>query len=1169
MFARDLFKGILRLLFAQEPKAFSSFKKAFCRPILRSSISPSGILVVLFWLTCYIPTYGQWIVPAIAGPGPNTAVSMGNNCFEMTNGGGQRAVIWNTNTLNLNNPFNLGFSVRFDAWGADGLAFVLQNAGTSAAGGGGNAIGFGDAIPPDPFYSAIVQSIAIELDTWDNTGAGVADVPADHIAMHTNGNTTVATAGPVSALAAGTDVTDNVCRRMRVAWEPSTNTLDVFFRGILRLSTNIDLINTVFGGNPNVNWGFTASSGGIPMRIEICADRYWANAGPDRSVCLNDTLHIAASGGASYLWNLGMPTLSNPNIPNPIFYANAVGPVQLELDVTSPIGCVDRDTAIITVEANPVADPGGPFTQCLGTNVVVGAASNPNYSYLWSPGGNLSSTIISNPTFSSSTLGPQALQLVVTDNSTTSTCRDTASTTVTVLDTPNVSISASLAALCAGQSSTLTANGVGPAPLTYVWSTTATTAAIGVSVPNTYSVTVTDGNGCISSNFITIGSLSSPSTFIGNDTTVCPAQSINLDAGVGFSNYAWSNGSAVQTIVPNLPGTYSVTVTDVNGCLGSDTMVLANFPQPIVSIGPDTAVCFGDSLVLNATAGFTTYLWSNGQTTSNNNAVSPSTFDVTVTDAQGCQASDTMIFSWHPNLVPNLGPDIVTCTGGTSTLDAGAGYTAYLWSTGATSQTILASAPGTYSVTVTDLNTCQASDTLVFSWAGSLPVNLGIDTIICSGDSLLLDAGFPGSSYVWSGGQSSMQIQVALAGQYSVTVTDGSGCVGTDTMNLGLAPLPIINLGADTTICSGTTLALNAGNGGSNFVWTSGEFTQQIQAAAAGQYGVTVTDILGCTNSDSIVLAIQLSPSPNLGQDIQICPGGNAILNASGSGGTFSWSNGSNGNTLTVGQAGTFWVRETDGFGCQGFDTLIVSLLPLPIVSFGALLPTYCLQDAAEILTGLPIGGTFSTNVGPGIFDPPTAGIGQHWVSYTFTDSLGCTSIDSQTTFVSAPPTTAQAGPDLNGTANMNLAANIPMVGTGHWESLSGIGTFANSNSANTQFSANSTSPIEIVWIIENPPCPESRDTLLITFEGVQIPTGFSPNGDGINDLFVIRGIESFPDAKISVFNRWGERVWEKSNYRNDWNGTNQNNQPLSDDTYFFVLEYAGKSSSNYLVLKR
>jgi gliding motility-associated-like protein len=1043
----------------------------------------------------------RWHIPAIPGIGPNTASILSGGCLSITSSGPQRGVAWDSTQLDLTQPFDISLSVNQGPWGADGLAIVLQNVGLNAWGAGGNAIGFGNAIPPDPSYTAITPSIAFELDTWDNSPAGVADIGTDHLAIHRDGNMAIATAGPVSALPSGFDITDNICRWFRVTWTPGTNTLRMYYDNVLRLTTNINLINTVFGGNPLVWWGITGSSGGAPMAQTVCVGRQFARIIPDTALCFGNTLQLQARGGGTYLWSQGPPLLSNPNIANPVFTPTAAIPYNLDILVTNVAGCQDRDTILVTVEPVPVATPGGPFTRCTGDSILLGAIASPGIAYQWSPVTDLDDPTSAQPWWNPTAPGGGSFQLIATDTAGLAACADTATTVVTAFPLPSTTTSAAPAAICSGQPSTLlTTPSGGTAPYHYTWAVGGTTNSIMVSSPATYQLTVFDANSCKISDSITIVGLPSPTVNLGPDDSVCPGDSLLLHAGNVGATFLWNTGQTTDSVWQANPGSYWVQVTDGNGCSASDTILLGLFTPPVVNLGNDTTLCFGDSLLL----------------------------------------------------------------------DAGNPGSLYIWSTGGFTQAIVANVADTFTVIVRDTNTCITRDTIALAYSNTLTVALGNDTVACLGSTQLLDAGNPGSTFVWSTGDSTQQIAIAQTGTYNVQVTSAQGCQGADTILFTFLPSPTVNLGSDTTICAGTQLTLNAGNPGSLFLWNSGAATQTLTVNSAGVYAVRVTAASGCLGADSIVLQISPAPIPSLGPDQSICLGDSATLDVGNTPHNIVWSNGSTTQTQTFNTAGTFWVSLIDSLGCSGFDTCLIALFPLPIVTVVGLAPAYCITDSATQLVAQPIGGLFSgaANVS-GLFAPAAVGIGPQTVSYAYTDSLGCTATDNQQTIVVGLPTPANAGPDLNAQGTAALQANVPAIGNGQWTLLSGSGAFSNIFDPQATFTPDADGQFPIVWTIENAPCPASLDTVWVTFEGLSIPNGFSPNNDGFNDRFVIRGIEGYPGSRLMIFNRWGNQVWKSENYQNDWEGHNDAQQPLTDDTYYYVLEYGNKKASNFVVLKR
>jgi len=228
-------------------------------------------------------------------------------------------------------------------------------------------------------------------------------------------------------------------------------------------------------------------------------------------------------------------------------------------------------------------------------------------------------------------------------------------------------------------------------------------------------VAMIDSNGC-AANILT-GSATVvvnplPVISLGSDTTICGSET--LDPGAGFSSYVWHDGSTNQTFLATTNNSYSVTVTDANGCTDSDTINLNANPLPVVNLGADIELCEGESSTIDAGAGFIGYLWSD---TSNGQILSVNmlgTYSVTVTDFNGCQGNDAIeVTGINPLPTPDLGPDLSVSPSTIVTLDPGV-FSSYIWQDGTTTtQTFNPTFSGTYWVEVTDDNDCMKRDSMV------------------------------------------------------------------------------------------------------------------------------------------------------------------------------------------------------------------------------------------------------------------------------------------------------------------------------------------------------------------------------------------------------------------------------------------------------------------------
>ena len=291
------------------------------------------------------------------------------------------------------------------------------------------------------------------------------------------------------------------------------------------------------------------------------------------------------------------------------------------------------------------------------------------------------------------------------------------SVTITSCCSANADISTTANAFCLGDSATLTATNI--VATTIQWEvngvnlSTNTITTLNFPTIGTYNVVLTaTHNGCSTTDMATI-IVDSIATFnIGTDTSFCAGNSITLDAtAANTSAYLWSTGETTGTITVDTTGTYTVNVTE-NACSETDAInITVNAPE--INLGDDVQLCYGETVTFSDTIGLLyQYLWSTGATTLSVTIDTTTMLSVTVTDWNGCQATDDVIVTVNPEVIIGLSDTGTINTAGDSmTLDAG-NWASYLWSTGETSQVITVSTSGIYSVTVEDEDGCSASDTI-------------------------------------------------------------------------------------------------------------------------------------------------------------------------------------------------------------------------------------------------------------------------------------------------------------------------------------------------------------------------------------------------------------------------------------------------------------------------
>ncbi len=407
----------------------------------------------------------------------------------------------------------------------------------------------------------------------------------------------------------------------------------------------------------------------------------------------------------------------------------------------------------------------------------------------------------------------------------------------------------------------------------------------------------------------------------------------NGTGGIPPYTYGWNPNvnlttpTLSQTGVTNVTATqaYDLLLTDANGCKAYDTVLVTVLPAPTVFLGNDTTIC-GGPITLDAGNVGSSYLWNTGAGTQTLSVSSTGAYSVAVQNSFGCIGTDAINIVVNPNPTVSLGADTASCAPFV-TLDAGTGYAGYSWTTGDTTQTTTITSTGPVAITVSDTNGCTATDTTLITLSPAPIVNIGPDSTQCGG-SITLDAQNPGSLYFWSNSTSSQTTNVTTTGMYYVQVITPAGCSNADSVNITIDPQPVVDLGVDTAIC-GSTIILDAGNPGANFMWSTFQSTQTV-TVGSGTYYVDVTNFAGCFASDTIVVTTNATPTVSAGPDVTICTGSNTTLTATGAL-TYVWSNGNltPSNTVSPIINTVYYVTGYDVNGCAASSTVSVIVIPL------------------------------------------------------------------------------------------------------------------------------------------------------------------------------------------------------------------------------------------------
>ncbi|MCP9764182.1 beta strand repeat-containing protein, partial [Lacihabitans soyangensis] len=603
--------------------------------------------------------------------------------------------------------------------------------------------------------------------------------------------------------------------------------------------------------------------------------------------------------------------------------------------------------------------------------------------------------------------GTQTLYAQVTDG----TC-----TFVVPFDFDNkkpTSVSVNNTTVCSGTSVTL--SGTCPSGTTLTWYTTATGGSnigTGTNLSNSPTVSTTyyaacESTNCVSgrvaTNAITIVSTPVVSLFSKTDVSCNGGNNgtatVTASSGTAPYTYSWApSGGTAATATGLAAGTYTVTVTDANSCQKSSTVIITQPTALVASISAQTnIVCNGastGSATVTASGGTPSYTYSwapSGATTATATGLAAGTYTVTVTDANACQKTATVNITQPAALVASISAQTnIACNGastGSATVTASSGISPYSYSwapSGGTAATATGLSAGTYTVTVTDANSCLQTATVNITQPAALVASISAQTnIICNGAStgsatVSASGGNPNYTYSWapSGGTAAIASGLA-AGTYTVTVTDANACQKTATVSITQPTSLLASISAQTDVlCNGAstgsaTVTPSGGNPSYTYEWApSGGTAATASGLAAGTYTVTVTDANGCQKTATVsitqptALVASISTQTNVlcngastGSATVTVSGGNPLFSNTTAplGGTatittnvsptyiYSWApSGGTAATATGLSAGTYTVTVTDANACQKTATVNITQPAALVASISAQTNVIC-----------------------------------------------------------------------------------------------------------------------------------------------------------------------------------------------------------------------------------
>lgn len=867
----------------------------------------------------------------------------------------------------------------------------------------------------------------------------------------------------------------------------------------------------------------------------------------------------------NYKCTASTPTLST--LQSPTFTFNVTGIFTISLTVTNSAGLNSTITKTIQVAActTPTVNLATTNPLCNGVcngSATITASGGAPFTYNW-----IATT--TNSTSVASSLCAGNYSCIVTNS-----CGLSFTKPVVISQPPAISLIAYPlnSSVCVGSTTSLFASTSGSSYT--VQSLTWNNGLIGASVtvtpsvlPKTnYTVTALYNNVCSITATTSINVFPNPTVNIFPSTSsICKGNNVTLTAN-GASTYTWASGITSSSVIvtPTVTTTYSVNGTDANNCTNSALTTITVLQSPTVTISKiNSTFCVGATNTLVA-SGANTYTWLPGSSNSATLVVTPtsaSNYTLIASNTQGCLTSSTIAANPIPSITVTPANQIM-CAGKTATLNlSGAlNYTTNPGGIVLSSFTVNPVTTTIYTISGVSALGCFGirRDTVKVVVLPSILSNVNSSTI-CPG-SVLTFSNSGGATYTLS--------PTALTGSvintfpttagttiYTITGTGPAGnCINSKTISITVFNLPTISISpASPSVCSGKSIVLSA-SGANTYTWNTGSNGAALTAfpTANTSYSVLGKNTSGCESSASTTVNVITTPIVSIASpSTNVCYGYTMTLTASGAT-NYLWFNGATTNTINVQPISnaTYVVKGNNGGTC--FDTAFVSItsLPAPTVLATANNTLVCSGQTVNLSgTGTSINYLWK----PG-------------------NLLGA----NQTVQINSPTTYTLYGQGSNGCAflseiyiNTKTATSVVSIVTpsavcvGDSAVLSVIGGYVplwSNNAIPNTLVVNPTVNTTYTFIANDFNGCVSTISFNVDINvdcTVNVYNGFTPNGDGINDVWIIDNIEKYPNNKVFVYNRWGNKIFETEHYNNinnNWDGKLKG-RALTSGTYFYIIE--------------
>lgn len=718
-------------------------------------------------------------------------------------------------------------------------------------------------------------------------------------------------------------------------------------------------------------------------------------------------------------------------------------------------------------------------------------------------------------------------------------------------------------------------------------------------VSDTYLVNVTDDNGCFDT--ISIKVTEPDELLISNvDITdvLCNGNAtgeinISLTGGILPYNFLWSNGEITEDLSGTVDGTYTIDITDANLCTIQSTysIIEPEFPLTAFSVNNDV-LCFGDNsgnidLSVNGGTGAYNYLWSTTSILEDIDNLFSGNYTTVITDENACILNYNTVIE-QPNAplsITYLVTD-VTCfdsINGSILANISGGTTPYYYQWNTSAQIILADTtnnPGNlfadiYALTLTDTNNCILNQNIPVSQPDSITLSTTVVDVLCTNEltgeiNLNVSGGTLNYSYLWSNNSLTEDLNNVEANEYTVMVTDGNGCQNSisssitepeEVLAIEISKVDILCFGEDSGVANAS---VTGGVSPYSIVWSNTDITFTTTDLFAGVYTTIVTDDNGCV-SNSGTLINEPPTSVEFGTLVTDAScynfsDGNIVLSPNGGTAPYTlvfgdtlnntFNNLSNEYSISELHSGTYYARVIDEFGCE-YEELIPVGEPDSLMVSGIVTDALCYGSSDGIVNLTVIGGTnpynyLWTNV---TVNQDLTGVTAGWYSVDVTDAQNC--LTKGVFLIGQPEEIMISGSISQTTCRDNEDGSITIFVEGGTPDY----TYLWSTNEVTQSVYNLAPGMYIIEVMDEHGCVKN-DTFNLNqslIDCIQPPTAFTPDGDGINDTWILENIMNYENATVQIFNKWGNLLYESNGEYIPWNGYFKGKR-LPSATYYYII---------------